>query len=48
MTVLTDKIGPGWTYTIFGVVAALSWPLLLLELKMGKMWRVKRAKALRM
>ena len=42
INVITDSIGPGWTYTLGGALCALTWPMIIVNLKMGPKWRRKR------
>ena len=39
---MTSAWGDGWTYTFWGGICALLLPLMLLEIKMGPKWRMKR------
>lgn len=39
---MTNAWGDGWTYTFWGGICALLLPLMLLEIKMGPKWRMKR------
>ncbi|KAH7355945.1 major facilitator superfamily domain-containing protein [Pyrenochaeta sp. MPI-SDFR-AT-0127] len=39
---MTTAWGDGWTYTFWGGICALLLPLMLLEIKMGPKWRMKR------
>lgn len=42
---MTNAWGDGWTYTFWGGVCAMLLPLMLLEIKMGPKWRMKREDA---
>lgn len=42
ITLITNAIGAGWTYTLCGALCFLMWPVLLIELKMGPTWRRRR------
>jgi predicted MFS family arabinose efflux permease len=39
---MTNAWGDGWTYTFWGGICCLLLPLMLLEIKMGPVWRRKR------
>ncbi|KAH9898723.1 major facilitator superfamily transporter [Xylariomycetidae sp. FL2044] len=39
---LIDALGPGWYFTILGLLNALSGPLVLAEIKVGPKWRASR------
>ncbi|KAI9726106.1 MAG: hypothetical protein M1834_009422 [Cirrosporium novae-zelandiae] len=38
----TDSLGMGWTYVLLSGICALMFPLMVLEIKMGPKWRLKR------
>ena len=38
-----NGIGIGWCFTIFAAIAAMSAPLLLMEIRWGPVWRSQRA-----
>lgn len=40
--VITDRLKPGWTYTLGGALCALTWPMVMISLKMGPRWRKAR------
>ncbi|KAH8119867.1 MFS general substrate transporter [Phellopilus nigrolimitatus] len=42
INIITDAIGPGWTYTLCGGACVLTWPMVVLEMKMGPIWRKRR------
>jgi len=42
---MTSTMGEGWCYTFWGGICALLLPLMILEIRMGPRWRVKREKA---
>ncbi|KAH8116949.1 MFS general substrate transporter [Phellopilus nigrolimitatus] len=42
INIITDAIGPGWTYTLCGGICVLTWPMVVLELKTGPAWRKRR------
>ncbi|EJD03623.1 MFS general substrate transporter [Fomitiporia mediterranea MF3/22] len=42
INIIINAIGAGWTYTLCGGLCFLTWPLLLVELKMGPTWRRRR------
>lgn len=42
---MTTAWGDGWTYTFWGGICALLLPLMLLEMKQGPKWRMKREAA---
>ncbi|KAF2818556.1 MFS general substrate transporter [Ophiobolus disseminans] len=42
---MTSAWGDGWTYTFWGGICALLLPLMLLEIRMGPVWRGKREAA---
>ena len=39
---ITNGLGYGWTYVLFGGVAALMIPFIYLEMIMGPRWRARR------
>ncbi|KAH8202614.1 hypothetical protein TruAng_003215 [Truncatella angustata] len=39
---ILDNVGPGWCFTIFGLLNGTCGPLLFLELRKGKAWREAR------
>lgn len=43
VTPLTNAIGPGWTYTVFGCACLLCLPMVGAAVKWGPKWRKKRA-----
>ncbi|KAI5116192.1 hypothetical protein M0805_002287 [Coniferiporia weirii] len=43
INLITDAIGPGWTYTICGLICIMTWPLIQVVLKKGPTWRRRRA-----
>ncbi|KAI8943381.1 hypothetical protein NX059_001394 [Plenodomus lindquistii] len=42
---MTNVWGDGWTYAFWGGICAMLLPLMLLEIKMGPKWRMKREDA---
>lgn len=39
LQIIIDRIGIGWCFTIFATIAAVTVPLLLIEIKWGVEWR---------
>lgn len=48
ITLITNAIGPGWTYTLCGGICLFMTPITLIELKMGPRWRKQRIERERM
>lgn len=42
LQIIIDGVGPGWCFTIFGGLTCICGPLLLLESRRGKSWRMSR------
>lgn len=42
ITLITNAIGPGWTYTLCGGICLLMTPITYIELTMGPRWRKRR------
>lgn len=40
----TSRLGPEWTYVLFGGICVLLLPLMYIEMRMGPRWRMKREK----
>ena len=45
---ITDAIGPGWTYTIFGLACLLALPMTYAAMRFGPRWRKQRAEKARL
>ena len=43
---MIDRLGAGWTFTIFAGVGLVTVPLIVAELYWGVVWRLARSKAL--
>jgi hypothetical protein len=39
---ITQQLGVGWAYVLLGGIVALQLPLMLLEMRKGPAWRMKR------
>jgi hypothetical protein len=42
LQIIIDRVGPGWCFTIFGVLSCMCGPLLVLESQKGPAWRKSR------
>ena len=48
VTPITGAIGPGWTYTVFGLACVLAMPMLYVAMQCGPRWRRERAERARL
>lgn len=39
---MTDKLGSGWAFTTLGLICAVTYPLIIIEVRYGRRWREKR------
>ena len=42
INIITNNIDVGWTYTLGGALCLLTWPMIIVNLKVGPRWRKAR------
>lgn len=42
INIVTDALKPGWTYTLGGGLVLLTWPMIVVNLRIGPKWRRNR------